>query len=461
MTTLVETIAEFISQTHFTDLPDDVVENARLLLLDSIGCALGGSRQPSIVMLEQFVASSEKGDGNFTVFGSKKKTSLLNAVLLNASRADALEFSDVNKLVGGHPSCMIVPAALNTAEKNQVSGKNLLLAIVLGYEAHRLVIPLYPKAFRDGLHLVMPGGALGACAAAGRILGLNARQLANALGICGAVVPVAPFEPCRVGGYVKDLYTGWSAYTGVFSALLAKTGFTGTPTLFEGDLGLYRVLRAEKNPLTSVEGLSSDWVIRRSCIKLHASCRFTHSSADAALKIAQRTEIRPKEVKKIRIITDTIPYQLNRAFPPNDAIDARFSIPYVVATVLIRKRPIQIDDFDISKIQDEDIAHIAEKVEVHLDKKLDGLYPEPPLGKGFRTAIIEIEFMDGSRISERVDFPKGDPNNPASRMEVMRKFYIQAERVFSPKKMRHIVELVNNIEDINDVRILTSLLRAP
>ncbi len=460
MATLVETIGEFISRVSFTDLPDDVVEKARLLLLDSIGCALGGSKQRSILMLEEFVLSNEKKQERFTIFGSKRKASLLNAVLLNASRADALEFSDVNKLVGGHPSCMIVPAALNMAEEHQISGKDLLLAIVLGYEAHRLVIPLYPKAFRDGIHLVMPGGALGACAAAGRILKLNAREMTNALGICGAVVPVAPFEPCRVGGYVKDLYTGWSAYTGVFSALLAKKGFTGTPTLFEGELGLYRVLGAEKEAWTCTEGLGSDWVIRKSCIKLHASCRFTHSSADAALKISQRKEVRPEKIKKIKITTDTVPYQLNRSFPPKDAIDARFSIPFIVATVLLRKRFIEIEDFDDAKIHDEDVARIAKKVEICLDKDLDKMYPEPPLGKGFRTSIMEAELTDGSRVSERVDYPKGDPNNPASREEVESKFYTQAQRVLNVRKIRQIIEMIQNIEEVNDVAALSAQLAA-
>ena len=458
MATLTEVMGEFIAQLRFEDLPDDIVERARLTLLDSIGCALGGSRQKSILILEDFILSSREGGGRISIFGSKNKTYLTDAILLNASMADALEFSDVNKLAGGHPGCMVVPAALNVAEDCGASGKDLLLAIVSGYEAHRLAIPLYPQAFRDGLHLVMFGGTFGSCAAAGKTLKLGPQEMSHALGIC-AVVPVAPFEPCRVGGYTKDLYTGWAAMTGTFSALLAKKGFTGTATLFEGELGLYRVLRAQKDPSTALEGLRSEWIIRKSCIKPHASCRFTHSSADAALAIAQEKEIFANEIERIKVTTDTIPYQLNRGPAPKDAIDARFSIPFVVATVLLKQRFIEIDDFDDSNIQDEAITNLAKKVEVHLDKDLDIMYHEPPAGKGFRTAIIEIRFKDGTRISKRVDYPKGDPNNPVSWEEAEDKFRIQAQRVLSTRQVDRIIDLIHNVDELDHIDIIISLLK--
>lgn len=457
MATLTEVMGEFIAQLRFEDLPNDVIDMARLTLLDSIGCALGGSRQKSILILEDYILSRE-GDGKSTVFGSKNKTSLIGAVLLNASRADALEFSDVNKLAGGHPGCMVVPTAINVAEEYGASGKDLLLAIVSGYEAHRLSIPLYPHAFRNGIHLVMFGGTVGSCAVAGKIIGLDSQQMTHALGICG-VVPVAPFEPCRVGGYSKDLYTGWSAMTGTNAALLAKSGFTGTDTLFEGELGLYRALGAEKDPESAIEGLGKHWVIRKSCVKPHASCRFTHSSADAALAIAMDRAVNPEEIAQVSITTDTVPYQLNRGPEPKDAIDARFSIPFVFATALLKRRFIEIGDFSESNLRDERISRLAKKVEVNLDRSLDSLYPEPPEGKGFRTAIAEILLRDGTRICERVDYPKGDPANPVSWEEVKDKFRIQALRVLGTRQVEEIIRLIEDVEHMAQIDSITSRLR--
>lgn len=459
MATLTEVMGEYLAQLRFEDLPKDVIERARLTLLDSIGCALGAGRQRSIIILEDFILSRE-GYGKSIVFGSKNKTSLTGAILLNASRADALEFSDVNKLAGGHPGCMVVPTAINAAEEYGASGKDLLLAIVIGYEAHRLAIPLYPQAFRNGIHLVMFGGTLGSCAVAGKIIGLVSEEMSHALGICG-VVPVAPFEPCRVGGHSKDLYTGWAAMTGTNAALLAKSGFKGTNTLFEGELGLYRALGAKKDPTTAIEDLGKEWVISKSCVKPHASCRFTHSSADAALAITNDRVINSEEIEHITITTDTIPYQLNRGPEPRDAIDARFSIPFVFATALLNKRLIEIEDFSDTNLKDERITRLAKKVEVRLDRALDSLYPEPPEGKGFRTAIVEILLKDGSRIGERVDYPKGDPANPVSWEEVKNKFRAQAQRALSRSQIDETISLIEDVEQIDEIGSITSLLVPP
>lgn len=457
MATLTEVMGEFIAQTRFEDLPSDVVERARLTLLDSVGCAVGGSRQNSILILEDFIVQSAEGKGNSSIFGSKNRASLTGAVLLNASRADALEFSDVNKIAGGHPGCMVVPTALNVAEEYGASGKDLLLAIALGYEGHRLAIPLYPQAFRNGIHLVMFGGTFGSCAAAGKTMGMDKREMSHAFGICG-VVPVAPFEPCRVGGYTKDLYTGWAAKTGTYCALLAKSGFTGTDTLFEGELGLYRALGAKKDAATAIENLGKEWVIGKSCVKPHASCRFTHSSADAALAIAKVRVINPEEIDRITITTDTVPYQLNRGAEPRDAIEARFSIPFVFATALLKKRFIEIDDFSDTNLKDEITTRLAGKVDVCLDQSLDELYPEPPEGRGYRTAIVEIQLNDGTRVTERVDYPKGDPSNPVSWEEVKEKFRIQTQRVLSASQVERIITLVEDVEHIDEISSITSQL---
>jgi 2-methylcitrate dehydratase PrpD len=450
-------LARFIEETEFEYLPEDVIEISRKCILDTIGCALGGSKERSIQILEDFVFSSEEGREDSTVIGGSRKASLLGSIFLNASRADALEYSDVNKISGGHPGCMVVPAALSVAEHLSSTGKNLLLAVALGYEAHRVAIPLYPHAFRNGIHLVMFGGTFGAMAAAGKLMGLNQQELKNAFGNC-AVVPVAPFEPCRVGGDVKDLYTGWSARTGAVACLLARKGFTGTGTIFEGELGLYRALGSQKRPETALEGLGKEWIIRATCVKPHASCRFTHSSVDAALDLTQKYPFDPKDIEKVEIITDTIPYQLNRGPTPSTSIDARFSIPYVVAVALMKKKPIRIDDFSLKMLKDQDINSLATKVVVMLDKSLDEFYPEPPEGRGYRTSMMKIKFINGNMVQTRVDFPRGDPMSPVSMEEVVGKFRNLSIPVLGESKTQKVIELVTNLEKCEDCRRLVSLL---
>jgi 2-methylcitrate dehydratase PrpD len=352
---------------------------------------------------------------------------------------------------------MVVPAALGVGEHVGASGKDVLLSVALGYEAHRVGVPLYPHAFRNGIHLVMFGGTFGAMATAGKLMGLQQEALTNAFGIC-AVVPVAPFEPCRVGGDVKDLYTGWAARTGVFSCLLAKTGFTGTKSIFEGELGLYRALGAQKDPYTAVKGLGDEWIIRATCVKPHASCRFTHSSADAAYGLAKDHDFEIADVEKIEIVTDTIPFQLNKGPAPSTAIDARFSIPYVVAVMLAKKRPIVLEDFSQDMLMNPTLKELGEKVEVKLDRSLDNLYPEPPEGKGHRTAIMKIKLKNGKQLQSRVDFPKGDPMNPVTMEEVTEKFRHIAIPVLGRTRAEELIEMVLNLEACPDSRKLVRKL---
>jgi len=232
----------------------------------------------------------------------------------------------------------------------------------------------------------------------------------------------SPLEPCRVGENTKDLYAGWAVRTGIFACLLGKKGFTRTDSIFEGELGLYRALGAQRSPHTALEGLGQEWIIRATCVKPHASCRFTHSSADVALNLVQKYDFDLNNIERIEVTTDTIPFQLNRGSTPSTPIDARFSIPYVVALVLVKKRPIILEDFLPEILNNFMIRELAKKVEVKLDKSLDDLYPEPPEGKGYRTSIMKIRLKSGKEFESRVDFPKGDPMNLVSWEEVIEKF---------------------------------------
>lgn len=450
-------LSQFIERTKFEDLPEDIIEISRKSILDTIGCALGGASQSSIQCLEKFILTTEEGKGTLTIIGSPHRASLLGSICLNASRSDTLEYSDVNKIGGGHPGCMVVPTALGMGEYLASSGENLLLSVALGYEAHRVAIPLYPHAFRNGIHLVMFGGTFGAMATAGKLMGLTQKELKDAFGIC-AVVPVAPFEPCRVGGDVKDLYTGWAARTGVFSCLLAKSGFTGTESIFEGELGLYRALGSQKNPSTALEGLGTEWIIRATCVKPHASCRFTHSSADVALNLVWKHDLDLNSIEKIEVTTDTIPFQLNRGSTPSTPIDARFSIPYVVALALIKKRPIVLEDFLPEVLNNFMIRELAKKVYVKLDKSLDDLYPEPPEGKGYRTSIMKIQLRSGKEFESRIDFPKGDPMNPVSWEEVVEKFKNLSTPALGESKTKNVIDMVTSLEQCSDCRQLVGLL---
>lgn len=454
MISVLTKLAEFVSSCTYEEIPEDVIQLIREHLLDSIGCTVAATNEQSIKVLERFVRSTPEGTGESTVIGSDKPVSLLGAALLNGSKADALEMADINKIAGGHPGGIIVPATLVVAEYLRSTGKELLTALALGYESQRVSRPLYPHNLQMGMHIAMLSGTFASAAAAGKLFKFDANTMTNALGSC-SIAPLAPSEPCRCGGYAKDLYTGWAARTGVFCALLAKESFIGTPSLLDGELGVYTCLQADKPAELVASKLGEEWITRATIIKPHAACRFTHSGADAILELNPD----PDEVEQINITTATMPYNLTKGPRPEDVVAARFSIPYVVAKALLEKRNLIPRDFTVEAISDQRTLALAEKVKCLLDKSLDADWQEPPLGRGMRTSIVEVVLKNGKKLNLRVDYPKGDSKNPLTWEEITRKFTALTKGFYTEKKAQQIIHLVEKMEFVEDCRVFVNMLR--
>jgi 2-methylcitrate dehydratase PrpD len=452
--TVLTKLGEFLSSCTYEDIPDDVIKIVREHLLDSIGCAVAATNEPSIKVLERFVRSTLEGTGDSTIIGSDQPASLFAAALINGSKTDALEMADINKMAGAHPGATVIPAALVVAEYLKSSGKELLTALAIGYESQRVTRPLYPHGLQKGCHTAIISGTFGAAAVTGKLFGFNSETMINALGSC-AIAPVAPSQPCNAGGYVKDLYTGWAARTGIYVAFLAKESFIGTPSLLDGELGLYTELEARKPAEEVISGLGEEWISRSSIIKPHSACRFTHSGADAILEL----NLDPEEIESINVTVASIPYNLTRGPKPEDSVAARFSIPYVMATALINKRNVLPSDFTIDAISNPRVLAVAEKIKIVLDKNLDADWPEAPVSKGHRTSILEVVLKNGKKLNHRVDYPKGDAKNPLTWGEITEKFLHLTKGYYSEKKAQQIIKLVEKIELLEDCRGFVKLLR--
>jgi 2-methylcitrate dehydratase PrpD len=450
---VLSTLAEFLASCKYEEIPEDVIKLIREHLLDSIGCAVAATDEPSIKVLERFVRSTSEGTGDSTIIGSDQPASLFGAALINGSKTDALEMADINKIAGAHPGATIVPAALVVAEFLRSTGEELLTALAIGYESQRVTRPIYPYALEKGCHTAIISGTFGAAAATGKLFGFNSDTMINALGNC-AVAPVAPSEPCRAGGHVKDLYTGWAARTGVYAALLAKEGFIGTPSLLDGELGLYTELEARKPAELVISGLGEEWITRDTIIKPHAACRFCHSGADAILELNPD----PEEIESINVTVASLPYNLTRGPRPEDSVAARFSIPYAMAAALINKRNLMPKDFTLEAISDQRTLELAEKVKIALDKNLDADWQEPPFGKGHRTSIVEVVLKNGKKLNLRVDYPKGDQINPLTWKEITEKFLHLTKGYYSENRAHKIIEIVGKIELLENCRGFVKLL---
>jgi len=455
MSVLTE-LAEFLTSRNYDNIPQDVIQIVRGHMLDSIGCAVSSSEEPSIKILERFLRSQPDGEGDHTVIGSDRGTSLLSAAFINGSKADAQEMADINMAAGGHGGATIVPAALAVAEETRCTGKELLAALACGYEAMRVTVPAYPQSLGKACHTAIINGTFGAAAATGKMYNFDNEDMINALGNC-AIAPIAPSEPCNEGGYVKDLYTGAAARTGIFCALLAKEKFVGTPSLLDGKMGLFTELQVVKPASGVTDGLGDKWIVRDTIIKPHACCRFTHSSADLLLDL----NLDPDQVESIDVTVATLSYNLCKGSSSKleDSVAARFSIPYVVGCAMLFKRTLIPSDFTMEAIKNPKVYEISQKVHVHHNPDMDVDWPVPPAGKGHRSSVMDIIMKDGRKIHQRVDNPKGSAENPCTWQEILNKFCLLTNGYYTPERQQQIIHAVEDLEKIGDCRGFVRLLR--
>lgn len=461
MRSLTRKLAFFLERTQFDGLPKKVINEAKLSILDTLGCALAGSIEPSTkTLVELLKETGGKEESTILVYGDKVPAQ--SAVLANGTMTGILELDDI-VLLGGHSGVNVVPAALAIGE-HKSSGTDLILAVALGYEVCRRVGQIIrPDAFYNGFHISGLIGAFGAAATAGKLLDFDEDKFTNALGIC-SLTPLAMLEYCSKGGTVKDLIYGWSGQVGVIASLLTQKGFTGPETLIEGEQGLLRCVTG-KYPLPQqyqnlfLEGIGKDWALLQTLRKTHASCTFTFSSLEATQSIMREADIKIGDVERITITTQTLTHQLCREKELRDVISARFSIPYLVGIMLKENRSVTPDLIE-KNLGNSEISSFMDKVNMVVDKRLDPLYAYPPKGKGYLTSIVRINTKDGRKLRKRVDIVRGDPRNPLSKDELTEKFKILASRAIDPDRTSDLVQILRKLEDLRRVSDLVKLMIA-
>jgi 2-methylcitrate dehydratase PrpD len=456
---LTEKLADFIEETTFSSLPSNVIKTAKLCLLDFLGCVYGGSREKSGKIVLDLVRKLG-GNKEATIIATGEKVPCLHAALVNGTMGHSLEFDDLHREGGAHPGVTVIPAALAAAELEERTGKELLTAIIVGYEINvRLgAIVSFEREHEmlrpHGVHVSSLMGTFGAAAAAAKLLKLSSEEIANALGIC-ALAPISPFEVTVGGGMVKDTYGGWPAQTGLFAALLAKMGFTGSKRILESmPLGIYNiVLRRDVDFFQALSRLGESWAITSTTFKPYACCRFSHSTIDAILDAIKQKDLNPSDIKDVIITTHARGYHIGRTREPSDVVQARFSIPFVAAMTLIKKRGVNIDDITEETIKDEKVLELSRKVKCVHDPYLDSL-----ASKGYRVSVVKITTTKGETYEGRCDIPKGDPRNPLTEGELLSKFKGLASMLLSPAHIEQVIHVTRNIEAIDNIRDYTRIL---
>jgi 2-methylcitrate dehydratase PrpD len=436
-------------------LPDAVLTRARDLLLDYLGVTLAGAVEESTVVLRRGLAALGTA-GDATVIGTPLRMAPPHAALANGAAAHAIEMDDTH--LGGsiHLGASILSATLAAAELVPASGVRCLRAAVAGYEvAARLAMALGPAAhYRRGFHPTGTCGAFGAAAAAGVVLGLDVDGITAALGIAGSQA-AGSMEFLEDGSWTKRFHPGWAASAGLHAAALAGAGFRAPATIVAGRFGFLGAYSDASEPTALQAG--TDYALMQTGIKPHACCRYSQGPIDAALALRAAHAIDPARVARIDvgIVTAGFPIvcePLDAKRRPRSVVDAQFSLPFSVATALVRGAAWP-EDFAPACFDDPEIGRLMARVHPARDATLDEHYP--------RTwpCWLRITLDDGTRHEVRVDHPLGDPENFPDAKALAAKFARLAGRALEPARARAVFDAVTGIVDDPDARGLLALLR--
>lgn len=451
--TLRKQLAEFIQATGFADLDAAVTQRAKHCLLDLIGVAIAGSGQPTSILAREVLGACAPPP-EATLWTTDQHLSVSAAACINAIQGHAIDMDDGHRYANGHPGVVTIPAAIAMAERAGLDGRDLITAVVIGYEVFiRLGRSINPSLLNRGFHTTATVGTFAASAVAAKCLGLSVAQTENALSLAG-LQSAGLLEALSSGEMGKSFQVGRAVQSGIVATLMAAGGADGPEQIFEGDKGFCRAFAGTNCDVDSIRsGLGTDFQIINVYFKRHAACRHIHSALDAIAEIIAEMRIDPAAVEAIDVETYTVAKNLTGHLATGGGeLAAKFSLPVAIGLLLVFNRT------DALAFTRENLAHplvraVAEKVSIQVSADRDAVYP------GKRGAEVVLR-AGGSSFRREVIYPKGEPEYPLSQEELEEKFRINAGFVYKDEIIRDIHERVMSIEKL-ETGALTKSLRAP
>lgn len=447
----------FCAGVKFRDLPAEVVDQCKYLLLDFLGLALRGQSIDSTRTALKFALAAGCA-GNATVLGTDNRLNPAYAALVNGAAAHSLELDDVVNEASLHPGTVVFPTILALGEGLEATGQELITAAVLGYETmSKIGKALNPSAhYRRGFHPTGTCGVFGAAIGAARLLQLDEQQLLSTMGIAGSMAS-GSMEYLAEGAWTKRFHAGWSAHNGIIAARLAEQGFRGPEAILEGQHGFFKAYSDQAEARKATEGLGEPFEVLRTSIKPHACCRYMQSPIDGVLQITKEHGLSPVEIARIVIGLLSTGYDIVAS--PADLkqrvmamVDAQFSMPYGAAIAAIKGRAF-LDEFLEENLKNPELRDLMARVECIRDPGLDQYYPRQ------WPAWVKIESIEGRTYSAEIMFPKGDPENPLSWDELIEKFLNLTRPVLTVHRQHELVDLVRNLENQATLSTLRELCR--
>ena len=442
---VTKTLAEYVVQARPEDVPERVWAEARRTLLNWAGCAVGGSHHETLDIALGALAPFS-GPPQSTVLGRTERLDALHAALMNGISSHVLDFDDTHLRTVIHPAGPVVPAILALAERQHVSGREFLHALVLGAEVEcRIGNAVSPAHYDRGWHITGTTGPFGAAAAAGRLLGLSVQQMQWALGLA-ATQPVGLRE--MFGTMTKSFHPGRAAQNGLTAALLAQRNFTSTDVGIEGRTGWAHVLSTAVNYAEITGELGTRYEILLNTYKPFACGVVLHPIIDACLQLRAAHQVRPEQIARIDLRVHPLVLELTGKRAPQTGLEGKFSV-YFAAAIAMVQGSAGVKAFTDAWVREPAVVALSDRVLPVVD---------PAIGEAQARAVVTL--TDGRHFEQFVEHAVGSLEKPMSDGDLDRKVLDLCDGVLPAANARRLIDVCRTIDRAADARVIADVARA-
>jgi len=432
-------IAEFAVSLKYEDLPAEVVNEVKRYLYDSIGCAYGGYHTKDVNILRD-IYTGLGGKEEATLIGFGDRIPAVNATLVNSLMIRALDFNDIYwKEDPSHPSDLI-PAALSVGEMVGASMKDIITAIILAYEFEMRLCEFAVPGVRERKWHHATLTQFVSPIVAGKILGLTVDQMVNAIGINGSHNHTIGCPTAGKLTMMKNTVDPMAVQSGVFAALMAQKGYTGTIAVFEGKEGLKDVYGPDWDDNKLLGNLGDKYKILECSMKAFPTEALTHTHLSATLKVINENDIKTENIEQVTITTIARACDIlfdPHKYRPESRETADHSLPYCIAAAIV-DRQITTQSFSDEKMKDERIWQVIDKIKGKASQEFEKMFPAKQPSK------VVVKTNDGKEFSEYLEYPKGDPREPMTMDDLSAKFNSLSAPLLSEKRQKEMVDMIFN-----------------
>lgn len=433
----LDKLADFAAGFRFSTLTRATVEQSSYVVLDTMGAIAGGAAEPEMQALTRTMTADSPGRA--TVIGTGLGATPGTAAFLNGAAGTFLEMDEGNRFAKGHPAIHVLPAAWALAELRGLSGKAVMEALVIGYEVGaRIGIA---AGLRPSMHPHGTWGTVGAAVSLARLSGYDAAKVREVINVASSLTLATSKRTMLEGGTVRNVYAGIANRMGLMALELVEAGFIGERDGLSSVFG--QVVSDSFDSARMIDGLGRDWQIDRNYFKLHSCCRYNHGALDALEQLLAAEPVASETVERVDVTSYVYAAELDDQSPRN-TLGAKFSVPFAVATRLVRGSS-RVENFTWDAVRDERVQALAKKVFVAEDDAMTARLPQ------FRPARVEVTLASGRILVAAVETNRGDDQDPYSREELVGKYFSLAERVWPRAVAEQVMQKLIGLADVTNV----------